>query len=246
MPVMDVSGPSARLAHVLYRRAFPVYRVFYEAYKVASDRAERGMIRRLLRPGDVAVDIGANIGSYARFMSRRVGPNGKVFAFEPSADNFERLVRTVGSLGNVEPIKAAVGNATGPLTLYESDELNVDHRAYDPGGARRLIEVDCYRLDDYFEPGQRVDFVKMDIQGFEYQALQGMRGVLEANEGITLLLEYWPLGLTRADTQPHQLIELLAGMRFHLQYSDGNGWRSGDPPELGMSLEDYSNILARR
>ena len=58
--------------------------------------------------------------------------------------------------------------------LYVSDKLNVDHRAYaTEGNARRALQVGMVALDDYFKPGQRVDLLKLDIQGYELHALQG-------------------------------------------------------------------------
>src|SRR5581483_6940109 len=75
-------------AHMAYRRAFPIYRSLYAAYKAYSDRMARVFLKRILFPGAVIADVGANIGVYSTFFSRCVGPTGIVYSFEPSRDNF--------------------------------------------------------------------------------------------------------------------------------------------------------------
>ena len=234
-----------RLADLLYYRAFPLYRIAYFAYKAISDRHERQIVRQALRPGAVAIDVGANIGSYTRMMSDLVGVGGQVFAFEPEERNYSRLAKEVQNLQNVVAVQAAVGNTTGAIDLYVSDELNVDHRTYDPDRSRRRLQVSCYRLDDYFPTGQRVDFVKMDIQGFEYEGLSGMSRLLADNEKVVLLMEYWPAGLARAGSSAAQLVELLSSLGFQLQFMTHGGLLP-EAPELGEGHLDYINLVARR
>ena len=72
----------------VYDRAFPIYVLCYRAFKAYADRAERKLLRKTLSPGDVAVDVGANIGIYTQLLSRWVGPTGLVHSFEPSPENF--------------------------------------------------------------------------------------------------------------------------------------------------------------
>ena len=175
----------------IYQRAFPIYRPLYAAYKTYADRAERALLRKILFQGAVVVDVGANIGIYSDFLSRCVGPTGLVHSFEPSADNFERLSAATRELLNVRLTQAVVGERSGQCKLYISDKLNVDHRAYKADGdSRRAVPIQMVALDDYFKSGQRVDLVKMDIQGYELHALRGAKRVLEENGNINLLLEF--------------------------------------------------------
>jgi len=243
---MSEANLAYRAAGLLYKHAFPIYRMAYGTYKTITDRAERSMIQSSVGPGDIVVDVGANIGYYSRYLSRLVGPDGRVVAFEPSEQNFRRLVESTRSLEIVEPVQAAVGNVTGTLDLHESDDLNVDHRTYDTGGLRNVVQVPSYRLDDFFPSGQRVDFVKMDIQGFEYQAIRGMAGLLRDNHEVAVLLEYWPLGLLTAGTEPNELLELLRGLGFELRFPHRNEWTRDEPKDLGFGPTDYTNIFAAR
>jgi FkbM family methyltransferase len=155
------------------------------------------------------VDIGANIGVYSRFFAGLVGVNGKVVAFEPAPDVFRRLRDNVAGLSQVEPIHAAVAGNTGEIVLFESDELNVDHRVYDTGENRRRIRVPCWALDDYIAPDQRVDVIKIDVQGFELCALRGAERILKSNAEIVVLMEFWPHGLRAAGDTPKALVDYL-------------------------------------
>ena len=66
--------------------------------------------------------------------------------------------------------------------------MNVDHRTYDTNEAREKIIIKMVNLDQYLGP-KKIDFIKMDIQGFEYQALLGMKELLSANQHIKLVME---------------------------------------------------------
>jgi FkbM family methyltransferase len=199
------------LGNQLYNVAFPIYRPLYGAFKTYSDRAERRLLSSCISQGCVVVDAGANIGIYSKFLSRCVGPSGLVHSFEPSPDNFARLHAALTDFPNVRLNQIAVSDRTGGGTLYISDTLNVDHRAYPSRGAetRRTVLIQTIRLDDYFRRGERVDLIKMDVQGFELHALRGAQRTLADNPKVKLLLEFWPYGLHQAGGSPQALISFL-------------------------------------
>jgi FkbM family methyltransferase len=199
-----------RIGNKFYDHAFPIYFLCYRAFKVCADRAERQLLKRTLCEGAVVVDAGANIGIYSQFLARCVGPTGVVHSFEPSPENFKRLQSATRKLANVRLSQAAVGECSGTSKLYVSDNLNVDHRTYPTEGeSRRSVPVDIVALDDYFKPGERVDLIKMDIQGYEIHALRGANRVLADNPDAKLLLECWPYGLKQAGTNWIDLITTL-------------------------------------
>jgi len=229
----------------IYRHAFPIYRPIYAAYKAYADHAERQFLRQILVPGAVAVDAGANIGIYSQFLARCVGPAGAVYSFEPAPENFERLRAAARGFSNMYLLQAAVGERSGKSELYLSDTLNVDHRTYlTDNSARRVVQIEMVALDDYFEPGQRVDFIKMDLQGYELHALRGASRVLADNPAAKLLLELWPYGLKQAGTNWVELIYALT--RKNMTVSEVT--RHGRVPlRLGSISEDpdcYVNLFA--
>jgi FkbM family methyltransferase len=230
-----------------YQHVFPIYRVLYRGFKVYTDRAERQLLKRILSAGAVVVDAGANIGIYTEFLSRCVGPTGAVHSFEPSPDNFERLSAASRKLPNVRLLQAAVGEHSGKSELYLSDTLNVDHRAYmADGDSRRTMPIEMVALDDYFKPGERVDLIKMDIQGYELHALRGANRVLEDNPDIKLLVEFWPYGLKQAGANWVELIAALERKGMVIRQVSSEGLIAFHPGTTSENADRYVNLFASR
>src|SRR5436189_406040 len=243
---MSVTSVLRGAANKVYEHAFPIYRPLYAAYKTYADRAERELLRKILCQGAVVADVGANIGIYSQFLSRCVGPNGVVHSFEPSPDNFRRLSAATRDLSNVRLTQAVIGERSGECKLYVSDKLNVDHRAYETDDSRRVIPIEMIALDDYFKTGQRVDLIKMDIQGYELHALRGAQRVLQENTDINLLLEFWPAGLEQAGVSWETLVEMLqrSGMTLTLVRTDG--LTPLDVRDIRNDTSWYVNLFAHR
>jgi FkbM family methyltransferase len=230
-----------------YKYAFPAYRVAYSSFKAYADRAERQLLQKVLFPGAIVVDAGANIGIYSEFLSRCVGPSGVVHSFEPCPDNFMRLGRATRELPNVRPCAAVVGERSGDTVLYVSDKLNVDHRAYvSEGDARRALQVGMVALDDYFKPGQRVDLLKLDVQGYELHALQGAKRIVNENREIKLLLEFWPYGLKQAGANWSELIEMLEGFAMNIMFVRPDSLIPFEARKVRTDVNWYVNLFASR
>ena len=78
-------------------------------------------------------------------------------------------------------------------------------------------------LDDYFKPGERVDAIKMDIQGYDLHPLRGAKRVLQENPCVQLLLELWPSGLEQAGDNWEELVEMLNGLGMNLSLVSTSG-----------------------
>src|SRR5688572_1605134 len=100
---------SIRLGHFLYRNFYSLYKPLYFRFKKKQDKAEIALLRRLVKPGTVVIDIGANIGFYAGILSDLVGNKGSVHCFEPDKTNFEHLRSITAGLKNVSINNKAVG-----------------------------------------------------------------------------------------------------------------------------------------
>ncbi len=229
----------------VYEHAFPIYRLCYRTFKAYADRAERQLLKRILSAGDAVVDAGANIGVYSQFLSSCVGPTGVVHSFEPSPENFRRLQSATRKLANVRLSQAAVGECSGRSKLYVSDQLNVDHRTYETeGDSRPAVQIDVIALDDYFKPGQRVDLIKMDIQGYELHALRGANRVLADNPSAKLLLEFWPYGLKQAGTNWIELIDTLERKNMAVCQITKHGLVPFRSESASESPDWYMNLFA--
>jgi len=206
------------LAAALFRHAWRVYRPLYFGFKRWQDATEIAFVRRVVRPGDVVVDVGANVGFQTRLFAEAVGPAGRVYAFEPERTNFRRLAAVVRGLPQVQLARAALSDEPGELALYESPRLGVDHRTYPVPERVSAERVPAVTLDGTLAPGTRVRLVKVDVQGDELRVLRGMRRVLDENPDVCLLLECWPHGLAVAGGSVAEFETALRrqGFRVHL------------------------------
>lgn len=155
------------------------------------ERTTMLLFQRLIGPGDNVIDIGGHIG-YMSLLFRRQAGEGHVFAFEPGDNNIPYIRRNLAGHG-IELIEKAVGDRTGTARFF-LEPLTGQNNSFvqDFDGFRtnrdfafrgdlpvREVEVEMVRLDDWVrERGLHVDFVKIDVEGFEWNVLQGMQDVL--------------------------------------------------------------------
>jgi len=244
---MTAAHQFRRLGNTLYRYGFPLYRPLYRVFKSYADRSERALLRKTLVNGSVVVDAGANVGVYSQFLASCVGKAGVVHSFEPEPLNCSRLRAALSHLANVRINEMAVSDQTGNSVLYLSDELNVDHRVYpSEGEMRETVSIQTTRLDDYLKPRERVDLVKLDIQGYELHALRGAEQVLQDNPRIKLLFELWPYGLKQAGTIWSELIAHLETRGFKLLETSSAGLHSFRPAAVREHPDWYLNLFASR
>lgn len=238
------------VANLLFKYAYPIYRPLYFAFKGYKDKQEIQHINKLVKPGQTIIDIGANIGFFSMLFSKLVGLDGKVFCFEPDSTNFRHLNRNVGNYSNITLIKGAVGPFHGTTRMYYSDNLNVDHRTYRPEKFASSDIVDMYSLDEFIPVDQKVDLIKMDIQGFEMKAFSGMKRLLERQENICIISEFWPYGLKLSGSSGHEMINFLIGLRFKIFIFTENGLvpiQQLDPAFIYKVEENtYFNLFAQR
>ncbi len=180
---------------------------------------------RSLREGDVAVDLGANVGYYTLLAGKLVGDAGRVYAFEPDPVNFALLERNVrlNGLRNVVLEQRAASNANGDALLFANPRFRGDSRLYDvPAGEpiatllgidepRETVEVKTIRLDDYFTGRETaIDFIKIDTQGAEAVILEGMRETLLRSTDLVMALEFVPQLIRDFGADPEKMMEQLA------------------------------------
>jgi FkbM family methyltransferase len=212
--------------------------------QLGYEPAVTAALARLARAGAVCADLGAHIGYFTLLLAKLSGPDGRVFSFEASPENARVVKRNIRINGLAERVtleEAAVmgetiqavpvfaGRAGGSME-WTTDESFASRE--DPTDAQRApaLKIRGVSLDDYFEPGSRLDLVKMDIEGAEAHAVPGMVRVLREARPIIVLefhrevgwpsipalreagyrfssLDGEPLGpLEQADDVPYQLV----------------------------------------
>jgi FkbM family methyltransferase len=146
---------------------------------------ERHVLRAVLRRGMRVVDVGANIGYYTLFIAKALGPGGSIVCFEPEPSNLVELNRNISAnqLENVEVVAKAVGREDGRASLASG--INSGVVAGDLGDFAAPI---C-RLDTAIS--SPVDFIKIDVEGYEGQVLDGARSLLR-HHLPTLFVEIHP------------------------------------------------------
>ncbi len=142
----------------------------------------RTLLRHYLGPGRVAVDIGANVGWHSLLMAQLVGDSGRVLAVEANPSVRDRLAEHLQAnrLSNVTIVPSALGNHPGRLRFLAPPVDSIDagdgHVAgVDDGGREHIVETEVTTLDALAdrERLKRLDFVKIDVEGFEWPVLQG-------------------------------------------------------------------------
>ena len=179
---------------------------------------ERAFFEQHIRPGMNVAEAGANIGIYTLVLSRLVGPEGRVFAFEPDPHLFACLRGNLEHAGvtNVELHNCALGSAPGKLTLaWAGLNSGETHLSRDPQAG--ALQVEVLPLDTVLA-GRRLDFFKLDVQGWELEVLHGMTGLFAANPALRLFIEYWPVGLRRAGIEPSALLDYLRDHHWKLTH----------------------------
>ena len=211
---------SIKLGNFLFRNFFPLYKFIYWKFKKWQDSSEISLMKLHIRKGNVVLDIGANIGFYTTFFSMLVGVNGKVHAFEPDTVNFKYLHKETKEKTNVSINPQAVNSTTSIIKLYRSKELNVDHRTYQPEKYESVQEIHAVSIDDYLNSVSTefsaVDFIKMDIQGFEMEAMKGMENTIRSNPRLKILSEFWPYGLKKSGYGAIAFFQLIESFSFDM------------------------------
>lgn len=170
-----------------------------------------------INAGDTVVDIGANIGYYTLLFARKVGSDGMVFAFEPDSDNFKLLQKNISAnaYANVISEQMAVTNKNQEIKLYQSLRSAGHHRIFAWEGSDKAQVIQGITLDDYLsESGNPVNLIKIDIEGAELTAIEGMTGVIEKNRGLKIITEYNPLAIKESGFEPEGYLDLLSRMGF--------------------------------
>ena len=146
-----------------------------------------GFLRRTVKPGMTAIDIGANVGFHSMLMASLVGSDGRVLAFEPNTENCRLIILSAAENGfkHIELFPIALADAPGALCFSPAIGSN-GHLL--PSGRETLLHPNCIivaamRLDEIVGD-RRIDFIKADVEGAEYRALSGATRIIARDRPI--------------------------------------------------------------
>jgi len=153
-------------------------------YRYKIDRVELKILRRLVRKGDVCVDVGAHKGAYTFLFRTWVGDLGQVVSFEPQDVLFQRLSRGVQKIGwknvTIEPL--CISNSEGELDFFQvpgrastGATLNPNVFSENSQAVKRKVST----LDCYFKNYKKIDHLKIDVESLELEVIEGGLNVIQ-------------------------------------------------------------------
>ena len=182
------------------------------------EKFELNLFKGSLKKGDIVLDIGANIGLYSLSAAKIVGDSGKIYSFEPDPITFKNLKKNIESnkFNNVELINKAVSNKTGTIGFTSSENISSrskNHIKLDNESDTNSIKIPTIKIDDFFENRNiEINIIKMDIEGAEFEALKGMKKIIDKNKHLKIFLEFSPFMLKRLNTD---IVEMMNFFKYY-------------------------------
>ena len=200
------------------------------------------LLDRRVKPGDVVLDVGANIGYYTAMLATKVGPTGHVYAIEPEPRNFDLLKRNV-ALNNLEHVvdtfQMGASDKAGVEKLYVQARSNlhsfVGPNAEHPaeGATGQWVDVPVVDLSSFIEGKRPINLLRMDIEGYEVEVLNGLeQAIVEGRFAGDIVFEcHRPrYDATRDITKP---LRMLHRNGYRARYLTSNDERNGRVSSLG-------------
>lgn len=174
----------------------------------------RDLLYALVKPGMTVLDIGANIGETALVFARLTGEAGHVYAFEPFPSTFQHLQRHVSwnHQKNITPIQLGLADKPGVLKLENNPNNTAGNRVSTTGSDVQVSTVDAFVRA---KQCPKIDFIKIDVEGFELHVLRGADEILRRDKPV-LFVEAVDEFLQLQNSSTHALIKFLENLNYSL------------------------------
>lgn len=211
--------------------------------------SEQAIMRRVVRPGDAAFDIGANVGFHTVLLSRLVGPGGQVVAFEPNPMLLPCLRGTVAGLGNTELVEVALSDRNAGSTLFVPEDhtlASLSQWFTERGAGHGQVLACIERTIDDLIASQQIpvpDFVKCDVEGAELKVFHGGQVLFDRVEAPIILFEANAAtahGFGFVVYEARQFLEALPTPRYSFHWVE----EAGVLGRVDSTDRPHSNILA--
>jgi len=218
---------------------YPQGQIVLGVYAQRFEKQEIDTFQRIIKPGMTIVDAGANIGLYSLIASKLVGDKGKVFSFEPSLETFQRFLNNIklNRFSNITPLNFGLGDKPNEKLILRQDKGYGDAERYlFPANEAPSIKLENMNeilieeeiiidtLDNYLNKinVNKIDFLKIDTEGFEYYILKGAEQMLKNSPEIVMLMECTALGTARAKTTQKEVFQMLKEINLSIFYWNKN------------------------
>jgi len=187
-------------------------------------------INSQIQPGDIVWDIGANLGIYTQIFLESVSSNGQVVAFEPAPSCFEKLQQKFANVPQVKLKNIAVGSKDETLLIaLEQDPLAATHKIVEAGNvsnSNNLVKVEVYSSDSIINlaPELIPNVIKIDVEGYEGQVLDGMQNLLTQKQlrCIGIEVHFGLLDERGEPNRPKQIEKTLTENNFVVFWTDSS------------------------
>lgn len=181
------------------------------------------LFKNSIKSGATVLDIGAQFGYFSLVAAKQIGHGGKVYSFEPISSNFDLLKRNIqmnGYTGIIHPIQKAISERIKKATffIYKDSDSHSMYR-HPQVNIEETISVDCITVDEFLR-GEPVDVIKIDIEGNEPYALEGMKQTIKKSDKLVLFTEFAPAYLRRAGVKPRDYLTYLESLGFDIKCID--------------------------
>jgi len=221
------------------------------------------LMRQFLKPRQVILDVGANVGYLTRFFGRATGPDGKVYAFEPNPLIFSLLSRNVANLKQVSVFNFGLSSSAGAFPLFLAGNNHsvasfakgypaihlAFHENVEPGSIQAKVVIGDEFLSR--EGIGRVDLIKIDVEGWEVNALSGLEKTIAASKDLTIFCEYNPAAQQCAGYSQDELLDWLFDGQFTVAYPESGRLHALSRDSIDQFKEKlggrgYTTLLARK
>lgn len=232
----------------IYPNTFETICYHYQPYEPFTTE----LFEQAIQPAATVLDIGAQFGYFSLIAARKVGHGGCVYSFEPAPANFELLQRNI-ELNRYIDIICAVPKAVGSqhamqkLFVYQGSDSHSMY-CHPKVNVKNTIMVECISIDEFLGE-QRVDVIKMDIEGNEAYALEGMKKTIARSNNLKLFIEFSPANLNRAGVKPQEYLSQLTSLGFDIKLIDERS-RSLTPIQRDFAVPNvpiwYANLYCTK
>lgn len=208
---------------------------------IAYEGALFALILKKVKPGHTFLDIGAHVGFFSMIAAKLVGESGSVYSFEMNPENYLRLTVNINlnNFKNIRPHNWAVSDDSKPVQFWVNQDNDGGHSLWDCGrhsfneksrvSPQKMVSYSIAL--DHYDSFDKVDFIKMDVEGAEVMALNGMVELLKKNMPI-VALEINNFGLSQMGHSYRDVREIMEKIGYRCWLIEGQ-----EPKELAMDEE---------
>ncbi len=174
---------------------------------------------KLVKEGDIVLDIGANIGYFALMESKIVGSSGTVYAVEPSPVNYQRLNENIklNEFNNIQTFNLALGDKNGKTKMFISNKSNWSRLIERdlPDKVNQILDVEIQTVDHFLKEKPKPSFIRMDVEGYEINIIKGITQTLNL-EKLGVFIEFHPSILSKNDVA--EIFHVFREKGFEVKY----------------------------